>query len=99
MKMMRWVLIGMMTFGFTLLGAEKDFAAEKYPTKPINMIIAFQPGDTDINLRPFIEKMPDYLGQPMTFIYKPGFGGALGAGFVVASKPDGSYPQLFFREN
>ena len=89
MKKIWLVLMGVMAFGLTLLGAEKDFAAEKYPTKPINVIIAFQPGDTDINLRPFIEKMPEYLGQPMTFMYKPGAGGALGAGIVVSSKPDG----------
>ena len=60
------------------------FAAEqKYPTKPIQVIIPFAPGDTDNLLRPFIEKMPEYLGQPLTFVYKPGAAGTLGAGVVA----------------
>ena len=60
------------------------FAAEqKYPTKPIQVITPFAPGDTDNLLRPFIEKMPEYLGQPLTFVYKPGAAGTLGAGVVA----------------
>ena len=33
--------------------------------------------------------MPEYLGQPVTMVYKPGAAGSVGAGFVAASKPDG----------
>jgi tripartite-type tricarboxylate transporter receptor subunit TctC len=36
-----------------------------------------------------VEKLPEYLGQPVTFVYKPGAAGTLGAGFVASSKPDG----------
>ena len=76
--------------GLILLSAEKNFAAgPKFPIKPIQVVVAFAPGGTDVNLRPFIDKMPEYLGQPMTFVYKPGAAGALGAGFVTTSKPDG----------
>ena len=64
-------------------------AEKKFPFKPIQVIIPFQPGDTDNLLRPYVEKAPEYLGQPVTMVYKPGAAGATGAGFVAASKPDG----------
>lgn len=64
-------------------------AERKFPAKPVQIIIPFQPGSTDVLLRPFVEKMPEYLGQPVTFIYKPGAAGSLGAGWVAAAKPDG----------
>ena len=77
-----------------LLGAGGSFsssvlAAEKFPLKPVQVIIPFQPGDTDNLLRPFIERMGDFLGQPLSVVYKPGAAGAVGAGFVATSKPDG----------
>jgi tripartite-type tricarboxylate transporter receptor subunit TctC len=64
-------------------------AVENYPTKPIQVIISYAPGDTDANLRPFIDKMPEFLGQPMFFVYKPGGSGAVGASFVAKANPDG----------
>ena len=64
-------------------------AADPFPTKPIQIVIPFQPGDTDAMLRPFVERMGEFLGQPLVMIYKPGAGGAVGAGFVAISKPDG----------
>ncbi len=40
-------------------------------------------------LRPFVERMGEFLGQPIVLAYKPGAGGGIGAGAVAASKPDG----------
>lgn len=80
--------IGLCCFILVFPGA--SLAAEKkFPTKPIQIIVPFQPGETDNVLRPFIEKMPEYLGQPVSFVYKPGAAGAVGAAFVASSKPDG----------
>ncbi len=82
--------IGMLLWPLLLCLPWDTLAAEKkYPAKPINVIIPFQPGDTDNNLRPFTEKMAPYLGQPMSFVYKPGASGAVGAGFVASANPDG----------
>jgi tripartite-type tricarboxylate transporter receptor subunit TctC len=39
--------------------------------------------------RGFAEKLPEYLGQPISFIYKPGAAGTIGASFVAKSKSDG----------
>ncbi|MGA2957573.1 MAG: tripartite tricarboxylate transporter substrate-binding protein, partial [Thermodesulfobacteriota bacterium] len=87
-KRILWIVV--MAMGFIWASMGEALAAEKkFPTKPIQVIIPFQPGDTDNLLRPFVEKMPEYLGQPVTLVYKPGAAGAVGAGFVAASKPDG----------
>lgn len=83
-----WPGIVVLAFIFSIMG-ESLAAEKKFPTKPIQVIIPFQPGDTDNLLRPFIEKMPEYLGQPVTLVYKPGAAGSLGAKFVAFSKPDG----------
>jgi tripartite-type tricarboxylate transporter receptor subunit TctC len=83
-----WALI--ITLSLVFLSTGENLATEKkFPTKPIQVIIPFAPGDTDNLLRPFIEKMPEYLGQPLTFVYKPAAAGTLGAGFVASAKPDG----------
>lgn len=84
-----WVLL-LLWLSFILLFTGNSLAAErKFPAKPVQIIIPFQPGSTDVLLRPFVEKMPEFLGQPVPYIYKPGAAGSLGAGFVAASKPDG----------
>ncbi|MGA2954848.1 MAG: tripartite tricarboxylate transporter substrate binding protein [Thermodesulfobacteriota bacterium] len=64
-------------------------AEKKFPSRPIQVIVPFVPGETDNLLRPFVEKMPDFLGQPVTFVYKPGAAGGTGSLFVANSKPDG----------
>jgi len=90
MRVLRLFGLGIMVLGFILSGMGESLGAEKkYPTKPINVIIPFAPGDTDNNLRPFTDKMAQYLGQPLNFVYKPGASGAVGAGFVSTSEPDG----------
>ncbi len=68
---------------------ETPAAEPKFPSRPIQVIIPFAPGDTDVLLRPFADRMAEYLGQPMSFVYKPGAAGTLGAGVVASSKPDG----------
>ena len=63
--------------------------AQSYPSQPIQLVSPFAPGSTDAMLRPFVERLPEFLGQPVVLNYKPGAGGAVGASFVAASKPDG----------
>lgn len=64
-------------------------ATEPFPAKPIQLVIPFAPGDTDQMLRPFTDKMGEFLGQPIVMNYKPGAGGGVGAASVAASRPDG----------
>jgi tripartite-type tricarboxylate transporter receptor subunit TctC len=64
-------------------------AEGKYPNRPIRVVIGYTPGSTDMAFRPFADKLPEYIGQPITFVYKPGATGAVGASFVAKAKPDG----------
>ncbi len=84
-----WLGVISVLSGMLSLQASQSVAAEKFPVKPVQVIIPFQPGDTDNLLRPFIERMGEFLGQPLSLVYKPGAAGAVGAGFVATSKPDG----------
>ncbi len=90
MKVGRIFWVGMVLQGLILSVVGGSLAVEKkFPTKPIQVIIAFQPGTTDSILRPFIDKMPEYLGQPVTFVYKPGAAGAMGTRLAALAKTDG----------
>ena len=40
-------------------------------------------------LRPFLDRMGEFLPNQFILNYKPGAGGAVGAGFVAGSAPDG----------
>ncbi len=66
------------------------FAAEKYPTKPIQAVVPFSPGGSSDLLARTVEKIwTKYSPQPMVVINKPGAGGVMGEEYVVRSKPDG----------
>lgn len=70
--------------------ANNSWAAEqKYPNRAIQVVVCYQPGSTDMALRPFVDRLPDYLGQPVAFVYKPGASGAIGASFVTKARSDG----------
>jgi tripartite-type tricarboxylate transporter receptor subunit TctC len=66
------------------------FGAEKYPTKPIQVIVPFTAGgSSDLTARTVEKYWTKYSPQPMLVVNKPGAGGVLGEEFVVRSKPDG----------
>ena len=83
----RWGLS--LTAAFLLVTAQPIHAADAYPSKPIQLVIPFAPGDTDNMIRPFADRMGEFLGQPVVLSFRPGAGGAIGAGAVASSKPDG----------
>ncbi|MYZ45555.1 Bug family tripartite tricarboxylate transporter substrate binding protein [Schauerella aestuarii] len=69
--------------------AAPSHAQQTFPTRPLQLVIPFAPGDTDQMLRPITEKMGQYLGQPIVMSYKPGAGGGIGAAFTAGAAPDG----------
>lgn len=73
----------------TLTAQPSQAQSEPFPNKPIQLVIPFAPGDTDNMLRPFTDKMGEFLGQPVVLNFKPGAGGGVGAGQVATSKADG----------
>jgi tripartite-type tricarboxylate transporter receptor subunit TctC len=67
-----------------------SFAAEKYPTRPIELYLPFGPGGQhDMVSMILTSKAYQYLGQPLVIVMKPGAGGIVGTAFVARAKPDG----------
>ncbi len=65
-------------------------AQDKYPNRPINIIVPLTPGITlDVLARLYAEKMSVILGQPVVVINRPGAGGIIGTQSVATSSPDG----------
>lgn len=54
------------------------------------MIIPFPPGGAiDLAMRFYGEKWPEFLGQPIVPLNKPGGGATIGAKLAVTARPDG----------
>ena len=69
--------------------------AEEYPDKPIKLVVAYAPGGpVDTTARIIARSLETQLGKPVIVENKAGAGGALGAGTVAKSTPDGY--TLFF---
>jgi|SRR5882672_1823325 len=65
-------------------------AAEKYPTKPIRMLVPFSAGSqTDILARWVSEKMIESWGQQVVVDNRPSAGGTIASEYVLGANPDG----------
>lgn len=64
--------------------------AQEYPTRPINVLVAFPPGgSTDIGARVLAGVAEKIIGQPMVIVNKGGAGGQVGWTEMARAKPDG----------
>lgn len=74
----------------TLLIPSLAAGQDKYPVKPISMVVPFPPGGVaDLVARAIAPAMERSLGQPVVILNKAGAGGALGTAQVAAARPDG----------
>lgn len=65
-------------------------AVEKYPTKPIKIVVGFVPGGvTDVLARSMAPQISESLGQPVIVENRPGAAGAIAAAQVAKSPADG----------
>src|SRR5215468_7323709 len=72
------------------LAATTASAQDKYPAKPIKVVVPFGPGSaTDIVMRIVGEQMRPILGQPVLVENKPGAFGILAIEDMARAKPDG----------
>ncbi len=65
-------------------------AAERYPARPIRVIVPFPPGgSTDFNARAIQDRLSDLLGQQVVVDNRGGASGQIGTRLVKDSTPDG----------
>jgi len=84
------VLSALVVCANLLCAASPAAAQEKFPTRPIEIIVPTPPGGgTDITARLLAELVEPMLGQKVVVVNKAGAGGTLGMSAVVQAKPDG----------
>ncbi|HEY7519542.1 MAG TPA: tripartite tricarboxylate transporter substrate binding protein [Methylomirabilota bacterium] len=65
-------------------------ADDRYPTRPISLVVPFPPGGiADLTARPLAAALERVLKQPVVVTNKAGAAGAVGAQSVAVAKPDG----------
>jgi tripartite-type tricarboxylate transporter receptor subunit TctC len=73
-----------------VISSEGLVAAEKFPEKPIKILIGFSAGGTgDLQARMLGSLLSEDLGQPVIAVNKPGAASTIAAAELAASKPDG----------
>jgi len=66
------------------------WAAEKYPNRPIEVVITFPPGGvSELTMRIWGKYMERELGVPIVILPKPGGGGIIGITYAANARPDG----------
>ena len=82
-----------------LCGALGQAWAQDYPNKPIEVMVAFQPGGgTDSLARAYAEAAKKHTTQSVVVYNNPGASGAIGLADVVNAKPDGYKIAMLFVE-
>lgn len=72
------------------LGLTAASAQEKYPNRPIKVLVPYAPGGaTDITARIVGDEIQKITGQPVVILNKPGAFGLLAIDEMVKSAPDG----------
>jgi tripartite-type tricarboxylate transporter receptor subunit TctC len=77
------------------LGGTHAQAQDKYPSKPVKVVVPFGPGSaTDIVMRIVGEHMRPILGQPIVIENKPGAFGIIAVEDMARARPDGYTLQI-----
>ena len=82
------VILGMFVSGEVFPGPA--VAQEKYPSKPINLIVGYPAGGTtDLGARALALAAGKILGQPVVILNKPGGASSVAMASLKNEKPDG----------
>jgi tripartite-type tricarboxylate transporter receptor subunit TctC len=92
--MMRIATASILTTLVTLSGAPA-VAADKYPQKPVRLVVPFSPGGgTDLLARAVSDRLTEVLGATIIVDNRAGAGSTIGTAQVARAAPDG-YTLLF----
>jgi tripartite-type tricarboxylate transporter receptor subunit TctC len=73
-----------------LFGSFHEVMAEKFPDRPVTLIINYSAGGaTDIAVRPLAKVAEQQLGMPIIVVNRPGGGGSIGTTELARAKADG----------
>ena len=87
---MKRALLAMVSAACLALGGASAQAQDKYPTKPVKILVPYAPGGaTDIVARIIGEQLRIILGQSFVVENKPGAFGILAVEEMSRAKPDG----------
>src|SRR5882724_13398833 len=87
--------VGFLVALFLACGSVQAHAQDRYPGKPIKVVVPFGPGSaTDIVMRIVGEHMRPILGQPVLIENKPGAFGIIAIEDMARSRPDGYTLQI-----
>jgi tripartite-type tricarboxylate transporter receptor subunit TctC len=79
-----------LTLALATMSMVPALAQDKWPSKPIEIVYPFPPGnDSDALIRVMAKSMSKRLGVAVQVINKPGGGGVVGFAEMVRAKPDG----------
>ena len=82
--------VTMVATALVLAAAQLAFAQDKYPTRPIRMLVPFSAGSqTDILARWVGEKMGEHWGQQVVVDNRPSAGGTIASELVLGANFDG----------
>jgi tripartite-type tricarboxylate transporter receptor subunit TctC len=80
----------LLAVGFIFLAFGGALAQEKYPNRPIELVVPNAPGgSSDISARVYSEELGRLLKTPITVVNRGGGGGVHGTLYVVKAKKDG----------
>lgn len=89
--MKKTVFWSLLTMVF-IVGSVNVVTAADYPSQPITLLTAFNPGGgSDVSHRIIEKYAKDLIPQPFALIYKPGAGGEFGWTELANAKPDGYF--------
>jgi len=89
MKKLKGLFFHIVTVHLLLLACFTQ-AQNRFPDKPINIIVPFAPGGgNDLVARLVTEPLGEILKQPVIVVNKTGAGGSIGTSYVAKVAPDG----------